>query len=202
MHIVCLDMEGVLTPENWIEFANKVGVPEFRLTTRDEPDFDKLMHYRIDLMKRHGFTLEKLTEVIETIEPFDGAKDFLDRLREKTQVVIISDTFDIFGRPLMRKLGWPTLFHNTVEVDNQGFMCGYKLRSAHTKRDTVRGLQSCGGIETIAAGDGYNDLEMIRASKAGFLFRAPQKIRDANPDVKALDTYDELYDAVMEVVNG
>ena len=195
-------MEGVLTPENWIEFANKVGVPEFRLTTRDEPDFDKLMHYRIDLMKRHGFTLEKLTEVIETIEPFDGAKDFLDRLREKTQVVIISDTFDIFGRPLMRKLGWPTLFHNTVEVDNQGFMCGYKLRSAHTKRDTVRGLQSCGGIETIAAGDGYNDLEMIRASKAGFLFRAPQKIRDANPDVKALDTYDELYDAVMEVVNG
>ena len=202
MYIVCLDMEGVLTPENWIEFANKVGVPEFRLTTRDEPDFDKLMHYRIDLMKRHGFTLEKLTEVIETIEPFDGAKDFLDRLREKTQVVIISDTFDIFGRPLMRKLGWPTLFHNTVEVDNQGFMCGYKLRSAHTKRDTVRGLQSCGGIETIAAGDGYNDLEMIRASKAGFLFRAPQKIRDANPDVKALDTYDELYDAVMEVVNG
>ena len=202
MYIVCLDMEGVLTPENWIEFADKVGVPEFRLTTRDEPDFDKLMHYRIDLMKRHGFTLEKLTEVIETIEPFDGAKDFLDRLREKTQVVIISDTFDIFGRPLMRKLGWPTLFHNTVEVDNQGFMCGYKLRSAHTKRDTVRGLQSCGGIETIAAGDGYNDLEMIRASKAGFLFRAPQKIRDANPDVKALDTYDELYDAVMEVVNG
>ena len=202
MYIVCLDMEGVLTPENWIEFANKVGVPEFRLTTRDEPDFDKLMHYRIDLMRRHCFTLEKLTEVIETIEPFDGAKDFLDRLREKTQVVIISDTFDIFGRPLMRKLGWPTLFHNTVEVDNQGFMCGYKLRSAHTKRDTVRGLQSCGGIETIAAGDGYNDLEMIRASKAGFLFRAPQKIRDANPDVKALDTYDELYDAVMEVVNG
>ena len=202
MYIVCLDMEGVLTPENWIEFANKVGVPEFRLTTRDEPDFDKLMHYRIDLMRRHGFTLEKLTEVIETIEPFDGARDFLDRLREKTQVVIISDTFDIFGRPLMRKLGWPTLFHNTVEVDNQGFMCGYKLRSAHTKRDTVRGLQSCGGIETIAAGDGYNDLEMIRASKAGFLFRAPQKIRDANPDVKALDTYDELYDAVMEVVNG
>ena len=202
MYIVCLDMEGVLTPENWIEFANKVGVPEFRLTTRDEPDFDKLMHYRIDLMRRHGFTLEKLTEVIETIEPFDGARDFLDRLREKTQVVIISDTFDIFGRPLMRKLGWPTLFHNTVEVDNQGFMCGYKLRSAHTKRDTVRGLQSCGGIETIAAGDGYNDLEMIRASKAGFLFQAPQKIRDANPDVKALDTYDELYDAVMEVVNG
>lgn len=202
MTIVCLDMEGVLTPENWIEFADKVGVPEFRLTTRDEPDFDKLMHYRIDLMKRHGFTLEKLTEVIETIEPFDGAKDFLDRLREKTQVVIISDTFDIFGRPLMRKLGWPTLFHNTVEIDNQGFMCGYKLRSAHTKRDTVRGLQSCGGVETIAAGDGYNDLEMIRASKAGFLFRAPQKIRDANPDVKALDTYDQLYDAVMEVVNG
>ena len=200
MTIVCLDMEGVLTPENWIEFADKVGIPEFKLTTRDEPDFDKLMHYRIDLMRKHGFTLDKLTEVIETIEPFEGAREFLDRVREKTQVVIISDTFDIFGRPLMRKLGWPTLFHNTVEVDEDGYMVGYKLRSAHTKRDTVRGLQACGGVETIAAGDGYNDLEMIRASKTGFLFRAPQKIRDENPDVRALDTYDELYDAIMEVV--
>ena len=200
MTIVCLDMEGVLTPENWIEFADKVGIPEFKLTTRDEPDFDKLMHYRIDLMRKHGFTLDKLTEVIETIEPFEGAREFLDRVREKTQVVIISDTFDIFGRPLMRKLGWPTLFHNTVEVDEDGYMVGYKLRSAHTKRDTVRGLQSCGGVETIAAGDGYNDLEMIRASKAGFLFRAPEKIRSANPDVKALDTYDELYNAIMEVI--
>ena len=200
MTIVCLDMEGVLTPENWIAFADKVGIPEFKLTTRDEPDFDKLMHYRIDLMKTHGFTLDKLIDVINTIEPFEGAKDFIARLREKTQVVIISDTFDIFGRPLMRKLGWPMLFHNTVEVDADGYMSGYKLRSQHTKRDTVQGLQACGGVETIAAGDGYNDLEMIRASKAGFLFRAPDKIKAANPDVRALDEYNELYDAIMEAL--
>ena len=200
MTIVCLDMEGVLTPENWIAFADKVGIPDFKRTTRDEPDFDKLMHYRIDLMKKHGFTLDKLVEVINTIEPFDGAKEFIARLREVCQVVVISDTFDIFGRPLMRKLGWPTLFHNDVEIDADGYMVGYKLRSAHTKRDTVKGLQSCMGVETIAAGDGYNDLEMIRASKAGFLFRAPEKIKAANPDVRALEEYDELYDAIMEAM--
>ena len=200
MTIVCLDMEGVLTPENWIAFADKVGIPDFKRTTRDEPDFDKLMHYRIDLMKKHGFTLDKLVEVINTIEPFDGAREFIARLREVCQVVVVSDTFDIFGRPLMRKLGWPTLFHNDVEVDADGYMVGYKLRSAHTKRDTVKGLQSCMGVETIAAGDGYNDLEMIRASKAGFLFRAPEKIKAANPDVRALEEYDELYDAIMEAM--
>ena len=200
MTIVCLDMEGVLTPENWIAFADKVGIPDFKRTTRDEPDFDKLMHYRIDLMKKHGFTLDKLVEVINTIEPFDGAKEFIARLREVCQVVVISDTFDIFGRPLMRKLGWPTLFHNDVEIDADGYMVGYKLRSAHTKRDTVKGLQSCMGVETIAAGDGYNDLEMIRASKAGFLFRAPEKIKAENPDVRALEEYDELYDAIMEAM--
>lgn len=200
MTIVCLDMEGVLTPENWIAFAEKVGIPEFKRTTRDEPDFDKLMHYRIDLMKKHGFTLDKLIEVINTIEPFDGAKEFIARLREVCQVVVVSDTFDIFGRPLMRKLGWPTLFHNDVVVDADGYMVGYKLRSAHTKRDTVKGLQSCGGVETIAAGDGYNDLEMIRASKAGFLFRAPEKIRQSNPDVRAIEEYDDLYNAIMEVL--
>ena len=200
MTIVCLDMEGVLTPENWIAFADKVGIPDFKRTTRDEPDFDKLMHYRIDLMKKHGFTLDKLVEVINTIEPFDGAKEFIARLREVCQVVVISDTFDIFGRPLMRKLGWPTLFHNDVEIDADGYMVGYKLRSAHTKRDTVKGLQSCMGVETIAAGDGYNDLEMIRASKAGFLFRAPEKIKAANPDVRAIEEYDELYDAIMEAM--
>lgn len=200
MTIVCLDMEGVLTPENWIAFADKVGIPEFKRTTRDEPDFDKLMHYRIDLMKRHGFTLDKLIDVINTIEPFDGAKEFIARLREVCQVVVISDTFDIFGRPLMRKLGWPTLFHNDVIVDADGYMTGYKLRSQHTKRDTVRGLQSCMGVDTIAAGDGYNDLEMIRASKAGFLFRAPEKIKAANPDVRALEEYDELYGAIMEAM--
>ena len=200
MTIVCLDMEGVLTPENWIAFADKVGIPDFKRTTRDEPDFDKLMHYRIDLMKKHGFTLDKLIEVINTIEPFDGAKEFIARLREVCQVVVVSDTFDIFGRPLMRRLGWPTLFHNDVIVDTDGYMTGYKLRSQHTKRDTVRGLQSCMGVETIAAGDGYNDLEMIRASKAGFLFRAPEKIKAENPDVRALDEYDELYDAIMEAM--
>lgn len=200
MTIVCLDMEGVLTPENWIAFADKVGIPDFKRTTRDEPDFDKLMHYRIDLMKRHGFTLDKLIEVINTIEPFNGAREFIARLREVCQVVVISDTFDIFGRPLMRKLGWPTLFHNDVEIDADGYMVGYKLRSQHTKRDTVKGLQSCMGVDTIAAGDGYNDLEMIRASKAGFLFRAPEKIKAENPDVRALEEYDELYDAIMEAM--
>lgn len=200
MTIVCLDMEGVLTPENWITFADKVGIPDFKRTTRDEPDFDKLMHYRIDLMRKHGFTLDKFIEVINTIEPFEGAKEFIARLREVCQVVIVSDTFDIFGRPLMRKLGWPTFFHNDVEIDADGYMVGYKLRSAHTKRDTVRGLQACMGVETIAAGDGYNDLEMIRASKAGFLFRAPEKIKAENPDVLALEEYDELYDAIMEVM--
>ena len=200
MTIVCLDMEGVLTPENWIAFADKVGIPDFRRTTRDEPDFNKLMHFRIDLMRKHGFTIGRMVEVINTIEPFDGAREFIARLREVCQVVVVSDTFDIFGRPLMRKLGWPTLFHNDVVVDSDGYMVGYKLRSPHTKRDTVRGLQSCMGVETIAVGDGYNDLEMIRASKAGFLFRAPDKIKSANPDVCALDEYDALFDAIMEAM--
>ena len=197
MTIVCLDMEGVLVPEIWITFADKVGIPELRRTTRDEPDFDKLMHYRIDLLKRHRLTLDKVIGVIDSIEPFEGARAFLDRLRETMQMVIISDTFDVFGRPLMRKLGWPTLFHNTVEVDADGYMVGYKLRSAHTKLDTVRGLQSCGGVDTLAAGDSYNDLEMIRASKAGFLFRSPEKIKAANPDVQAFDEYDDLFNAII-----
>ncbi len=190
-------MEGVLVPEIWITFADKVGIPELRRTTRDEPDFDKLMHYRIDLLKRHRLTLDKVIGVIDSIEPFEGARAFLDRLREAMQMVIISDTFDVFGRPIMRKLGWPTLFHNTVEVDAEGYMVGYKLRSAHTKLDTVRGLQSCGGVDTIAAGDSYNDLEMIRASKAGFLFRSPEKIKAANPDVQAFDEYDDLFNAII-----
>ena len=190
-------MEGVLVPEIWITFADKVGIPELRRTTRDEPDFDKLMHYRIDLLKRHRLTLDKVIDVIDSIEPFEGARAFLDRLREAMQMVIISDTFDVFGRPIMRKLGWPTLFHNTVEVDADGYMVGYKLRSAHTKLDTVRGLQSCGGVDTIAAGDSYNDLEMIRASKAGFLFRSPEKIKAANPDVQAFDEYDDLFNAII-----
>ncbi len=198
MTIVCLDMEGVLVPEIWITFADKVGIPEFRRTTRDEPDFDKLMHYRIDLLKKHSLTLDKVIGVIDSIEPFEGAREFLDKLRETTQVVIISDTFGVFGRPLMRKLGWPTLFHNEVEVDADGYMVGYKLRSKHTKLDTVHGLQSCGGVQTIAAGDSYNDLEMIRASKAGFLFRSPEKIRAANPDVQAFEEFDDLFDTIAK----
>lgn len=200
MNIVCLDMEGVLVPEIWIAFAEKTGIQDFKLTTRDWPDFDKLMEHRINLMRKNKLTLDKVIEVINTIEPFEGAKEFIDCLREVCQVVIISDTFDIFGRPLMRKLGWPMLFHNDVIVDDDGYMVGYKLRSAHTKRDTVRGLQACMGVETIAAGDGYNDLEMIRASKAGFLFRAPEKIKKENPDVVALDEYADLYEAIMEAM--
>ena len=200
MKIVCLDMEGVLVPEIWITFAEKVGISDFKRTTRDEPDFNKLMHYRIDLMRIHSLTLNKVIEVINSIEPFNGAKEFIAQLREVCQVVIISDTFDIFGRPLMRKLGWPMLFHNDVEIDADGYMVGYKLRSQHTKLDTVKGLQACMGVETIAAGDSYNDLEMIRASKAGFLFRAPEKIRVTNPDVQAFEEYDELFDAIMEVI--
>ena len=139
MTIVCLDMEGVLVPEIWIAFAERTGIPDFRRTTRDEPDFDKLMYFRIDLMRKHGLTLDKVIEVIDGVEPFDGAREFIARLREVCQVVIVSDTFDIFGRPLMRKLGWPTLIHNDVETDADGYMVGYKLRSAHTKRDTVKG---------------------------------------------------------------
>lgn len=200
MNIVCLDMEGVLVPEIWIAFAEKTGIPEFKLTTRDWPDFDKLMQHRIGLMRKHGFTLDKVIEVIDTIEPFEGAKEFIAKLREICQVAIVSDTFDIFGRPLMRKLGWPILFHNDVILDEKGYMIGYKLRSSHTKRDTVRGLQACMGVETIAAGDGYNDLEMIRASKAGFLFRAPEKIRAENPDVRAFEEYSDLYNAIVEEI--
>ena len=200
MNIVCLDMEGVVVPEIWITFAERVGIPEFRRTTRDEPNFDRLMHFRIDLLRKHRLTLDRVVDVIDSIEPFPGAVEFLNRLRETTQVVIISDTFDIFGRPLMRKMGWPTLFSNTVETDADGYMCGYRLRSAHTKLDTVRGLQACGGVDTIAAGDSYNDLEMIRASKAGFLFRSPEKIRLANPDVPAFEAFDDLFDAIMKAM--
>ncbi len=202
MIIVCLDMEGVLVPEIWMTFADRTGIPEFKLTTRDWPDFDKLMHYRIDLMRKYKLTLDKVINVINSIEPFNGAKEFIDRLREICQVVVISDTFDIFGRPLMRKLGWPTLFHNDVILDADGYMVGYKLRSPHTKRDTVRGLKSCIGVETIAAGDSYNDLEMIRESMAGFLFRAPEKIKKDNPDIMAFEEYNDLYNAIENVVKN
>ena len=201
MTIVCLDMEGVLFPEIWITFAKKAGIPELKRTTRDEPNYDKLMHYRIDLLRRRHLTFAKVLEVVESIDPFNGALEFLNRLREKTQVVIISDTFDLFSKPLMRKLGWPTIFQNKLIVDSDGYISGYKLRSAHTKLDTVRGLQSCGGVSTIAAGDSYNDLEMITASNAGFLFRAPERIISEYPEIKAFVEYDDLYSAIIAAID-
>lgn len=201
MTIVCLDMEGVLVPEIWVTFAEKVGISEFKRTTRDEPNYDTLMQYRIDLLKRHKLTYEKVLAVIESITPFHGALDFLNRLREKTQVVIVSDTFDLFSKPIMRKLGWPTIFQNKLVVDSDGYISAYKLRSAHTKLDTVRGLQSCGGVSTIAAGDSYNDIEMITASKSGFLFRAPERIISEYPEIKSYVEYNDLYNAIIDVLD-
>lgn len=196
MDIVCLDLEGVLVPEIWIQFAQKVGIPEFTRTTRDEPDYDKLMHYRIDLLDKHGLGLNEIVSVIDTIQPLIGACEFLDKLRERTQVLILSDTFDQFGRPLMKKLNWPSLFCNSLFADEKGHVTGYKLRCPHTKLTTVKALQSC-GFETICAGDSYNDLEMIRASKAGFLFRSTEAIKAANPDIPAFETYDDFLEAIF-----
>ncbi|MCR5752944.1 MAG: bifunctional phosphoserine phosphatase/homoserine phosphotransferase ThrH [Kiritimatiellae bacterium] len=196
MDIVCLDLEGVLVPEIWIAFAKQTGIPEFSRTTRDEPDYDKLMHYRMDLLDRHGLGLNEITEAISGIKPLDGAKEFLDKLRERTQVLILSDTFEQFGRPLMKQLGWPTLFCNTLSTDANGRVVGYHLRCQHTKLTTVKALQSC-GFETICAGDSFNDLEMIRASKAGFLFRTTDAIKKANPDLPAFETYDEFLKGVL-----
>ena len=171
MNIVCLDLEGVLVPEIWIAFAEKTGIPEFKRTTRDEPDYDKLMRYRMDLLDKHGLGLKEIQEVIAKIDPMEGAKEFLDALRAKTQVLILSDTFYEFAMPLMKKLGYPTLMCNKLEADANGKITGYKMRCAQSKLTTVKALQSC-GFETIAAGDSFNDLGMIRASKAGFLFRS------------------------------
>lgn len=199
MDIVCLDLEGVLVPEIWIEFAKKTGIPAFTRTTRDEPDYDKLMHYRIDLLDRHGLGLNEITDVIATIQPLIGAHEFLDKLRERTQVLILSDTFDQFGWPLMRKLNWPSLFCNSLFADAKGHVTGYKLRCPHTKLTTVKALQSC-GFETICAGDSYNDLEMIRASKAGFLFRSTDAIKAANPDIPAYETYDDFLEGIFNAL--
>lgn len=199
MDIVCLDLEGVLVPEIWIEFAKKTGIAEFTRTTRDEPDYDKLMHYRIDLLNKHGLGLRELTEVISTIQPLIGAHEFLDKLRERTQVLILSDTFDQFGRPLMKKLAWPSLFCNSLFADEKGHVTGYKLRCPHTKLTTVKALQNC-GFETICAGDSYNDLEMIRASKAGFLFRSTPAIKAANPDIPAFETYDDFLEGIFHAL--
>ncbi len=196
MNIVCLDLEGVLVPEIWIAFAEKTGIPEFRRTTRDEPDYDKLMHYRIDLLDKHGLKLPQIQEVIGSMRPLIGAEEFLDQLRERTQVLILSDTFDQFSRPLMKKLNWPAIFCNSLEVSADGRITGYKLRCPQSKLTTVKALQSC-GFDTIAAGDSYNDLGMIRASKAGFLFRSTDVIKADNPDIPAFETYDDFLNAIF-----
>lgn len=197
MDIVCLDLEGVLVPEIWIAFANATGIPAFSRTTRDEPDYDKLMHYRLDLLDKYGYGLKEIEDVITGMRPLIGAQQFLDQLRERTQVLILSDTFDQFSRPLMRKLNWPAIFCNSLIVDPNGKVTGYKLRCPQSKLTTVRALQSC-GFQTIAAGDSYNDLAMIRASKVGFLFRSTPEIKAANADIPAFDTYDDFLAAITE----
>ena len=191
MYITCLDLEGVLVPEIWIAFAEASGIPELRRTTRDEPDYDKLMHYRMDILRQHGLGLKEIQDVIATIDPMPGAKEFLDALRAETQAVILSDTFTQFAQPLMKKLGWPAIFCNELVVGDDGSITGYHLRCEKTKLTTVKALQSC-GFTTIASGDSFNDLAMIRASKAGFLFRSTEAIRRDNPDIPACETYDEL----------
>ena len=195
MYVVCLDMEGVVVPEIWIAFAEATGIPDFKRTTRDEPDYDKLMKYRIDLLKQHGLGLKEVQEVISTIEPLEGAKEFLDTLRKETQVVILSDTFTQFAGPLIAKLGYPSLFWNELIVAEDGEITGYKMRCENSKLTTVKALQSC-GFETIAAGDSHNDLAMIRASKAGFLFRSTEQIKKDNPDLPAFEEYDEFLAAI------
>ena len=195
MNIVCLDMEGVIVPEIWIAFSEVSGIPELRRTTRDEPDYMKLMNWRMGILKEHGLGLHEIQDVIAKIDPLPGAKEFLDDLRKDTQVVILSDTFEQFAMPLMKKLGYPSLFCNTLEIDEQGFLCGVKMRCDHSKLTTVKALQSC-GFETIASGDSYNDLEMIQASKAGFLFRTTEKIKADYPNIPAFETYDELLKAI------
>ncbi|MBQ1901532.1 MAG: bifunctional phosphoserine phosphatase/homoserine phosphotransferase ThrH [Lachnospiraceae bacterium] len=197
MNIVCLDLEGVLVPEIWIAFAKATNIPELMKTTRDEPDYDKLMEYRLGILREHGLGLKEIQETIATIDPMDGAKDFLDELRSMTQVIIISDTFEQFASPLMKKLGWPTIFCNTLEVAEDGEITGFKMRCENTKYTTVKALQSA-GFETIASGDSYNDLGMIQASKAGFLFRSTDKIKADHPELQAFESYDELLLAIKE----
>ncbi|MBE5751739.1 MAG: bifunctional phosphoserine phosphatase/homoserine phosphotransferase ThrH [Clostridiales bacterium] len=200
MNVVCLDLEGVLVPEIWIAFAKASGIPELTRTTRDEPDYDKLMKWRIGVLKEHGLGLNEIRAIIEKIEPLDGAKAFLDELRSLTQVVIISDTFTQFGMPLMAKLGYPTLMCNELEVAENGEITGYKMRVENSKYSTVKALQSV-GFETIAAGDSYNDLGMIKASKAGFLFKSTDKIKADNPTLPAYEEYGDLMAAIKAVLD-
>ena len=195
MTIVCLDLEGVLVPEIWIAFSETSGIPELRRTTRDEPDYDKLMRFRLDILREHGMGIKEIQDVIAKIDPLRGAKKFLNELRSVTQAVILSDTFTQFASPLMKKLGWPTLFCNTLEVADDGEITGFIMRTEQSKLSTVKALQSV-GFETIAAGDSYNDLAMIQASKAGFLFRTTEKIREDYPQLPAYETFDELLAAI------
>ena len=199
MFITCLDLEGVLVPEIWIAFAEASGIPELKRTTRDEPDYDKLMKWRLGILKEHGLGLKEIQETIEKIDPMPGAREFLDELRELRQVIIISDTFTQFAKPLMKKLGWPTIFCNELEVAENGEITGFKMRIEQSKLTTVKALQSI-GFETIASGDSYNDLGMIRASKAGFLFKSTDQIKNDNPDLPAYETYEELLAAIKAAV--
>ena len=199
MEIVCLDLEGVLVPEIWIAFAKETGIPELERTTRDEPDYDKLMKYRIGILKEHGLGLKEIQETIAKIDPLPGAKEFLDKLRELTQVIIISDTFSQFAGPLMKKLGYPTIFCNSLEVADDGEITGFKMRIENSKLTTVKALQSI-GYDTIASGDSHNDLGMIKASKAGFLFRSTEEIKKEYPELPAFETYDELMDAIKKAL--
>ena len=199
MNVVCLDLEGVLVPEIWIAFAEEAGIPELKRTTRDEPDYDKLMNYRLAILDEHGLGLPEIQATIAKIEPMEGATAFLDALKPLAQVIIISDTFSQFAAPLMEKLGWPTLFCNELIVADDGRITGYKMRCEQTKLTTVRALQQA-GLDTIAAGDSHNDLGMIKNSKAGFLFKSPESIKAENPDVPAYDAYEDLLDAIKSAL--
>ena len=201
MDIVCLDLEGVLVPEIWIAFSKESGIPELKRTTRDEPDYDKLMRWRLGILKEHGLGLKEIQDTIAKIDPLPGAKEFLDKLRARTQVLILSDTFTQFASPLMKKLGWPTIFCNTLEVAESGEITGFRMRIKDSKLTTVKALQSI-GYETIAAGDSYNDLAMIQAGKAGFLFRSTEKIKADYPELPAFEEYDELYKAIEQSLEG
>lgn len=199
MNIVCLDLEGVLVPEIWVAFAEETRIPELKKTTRDEPDYDKLMKWRLGILKEHGLGLKEIQETIAKIDPMPGAKEFLDELRSMTQVIIISDTFTQFAAPLMKKLGWPTIFCNSLEVAENGEITGYRMRVENSKYSTVKALQSI-GFETIASGDSHNDLGMIKASKAGFLFKSTEQIKKDNPELDAYETYEQLMEAIKKAL--
>lgn len=199
MYITCLDVEGVLVPEIWVAFSEESGIPELKRTTRDEPDYDKLMNWRLSILKEHGLGLKEIQETISRINPLPGAREFLDKLRSFTQVILISDTFTEFAAPLMEKLGYPTLFCNSLEVAEDGEITGFKMRIEQSKLSTVKALQSI-GFDTIASGDSYNDLGMIKASKAGFLFRSTEQIKTDNPQIPAYETYDELMQAIKDTM--